>query len=104
MPTEKEPTNGVLEDFRVAFLDCWHRLPNKGFFFLLLAAWLALFHFLGNATLGYIYYDRTSSLYLWLLDAFDAAGIYLQSDDGQGFTISFVVLTLFWWNGKEFLA
>jgi hypothetical protein len=22
-------------------VDCWHRLPNKAFFFVLLAAWLA---------------------------------------------------------------
>ena len=33
-------------------LDCWRRLPNKAFFFLLLAAWLALFQFLGNSISG----------------------------------------------------
>ena len=43
MPAHQESTNGVLEDFRLRFLDCWHRLPNKGFFFILLAAWLVLF-------------------------------------------------------------
>ncbi|MFN7140563.1 MAG: hypothetical protein ACK4UN_14590, partial [Limisphaerales bacterium] len=32
----------------------WQALPYKGFFFGLLAAWLLLFHFLGNSTLGYI--------------------------------------------------
>jgi hypothetical protein len=48
---EKQPVNGVLEDFRIEFLECWHRMPNKGFFLVLLAAWLALFHFLGNSTL-----------------------------------------------------
>jgi len=37
--------------------------PNKAFFFLLLAAWLALFHFLGNSVLGYI---RTPSLLQWM--------------------------------------
>jgi exosortase len=104
MPTDKEPANGVLEDFRIAFLDCWQRLPNKGFFFLLLAVWLALFHFLGNTTLGYIYYDRTPSLYRWMLDAYDPAGNYLQSDDGHGVIIPFVVLALFWWKRKELLA
>ena len=25
--------------------NCWQRLPNKAFFFVLLAAWLALFQF-----------------------------------------------------------
>ena len=50
---EKQPANGILEDFRMEFMDCWQRLPNKGLFLVLLVAWLALFHFLGNATLGY---------------------------------------------------
>ena len=45
--------NGVLEEFRLEFVDCWQRLPNKGFFLGLLAAWVALFQFLGNSTLGY---------------------------------------------------
>ena len=39
--------------FQADFLYCWQRLPNKAFFFALLAAWLGLFHFLGNSTFGY---------------------------------------------------
>lgn len=103
MQIEKEPGNGILEDFRVAFLDCWQRLPNKAFFFVLLAAWLALFHFLGNATLGYIR-SQSPSLFRWMLDAYDPAGNYLMSDDGHGVIIPFVVLALFWWKRKELLA
>jgi len=51
---QTEPSNGVLEEFRIEFLNCWQRLPNKGFFLGLFAAWLALFRFLGKSTLGYI--------------------------------------------------
>ncbi len=51
---EKDTGNGILEDFRIQFLECWQGLPNKGLFLVLLAAWLALFQFLGNSTLGYI--------------------------------------------------
>ena len=37
---EKQPANGILEDFRLELVDCWQRLPNKFFFFILLVAWL----------------------------------------------------------------
>jgi len=100
---EKNTTNGIREEFRVAFLDCWHRLPNKGFFFILLAAWLTLFQFLGNSTLGYIH-SRSPSLYRWMLDAYDPAGKYLRSDDGHGVIVPFVVLALFWWKRKALLS
>ena len=45
---QPQTTNGILEEFRIDFMEGWHRLPNKGLFLVLLAAWLALFHFLGN--------------------------------------------------------
>jgi len=101
--TEKQTTNGILEDFRVAFLDCWQKLPNKAFFLILLAAWLALFQFLGNSTLGYMS-SRSSSLFHWLLDAYDPEWKFARSDDGHGVLIPFVVLGLFWWKRKELLA
>lgn len=78
---------------------CWHRLPNKAFFFSLLAAWLLLFHFLGNSILGYV---KSSSLFLWLDNSYHAGG--LTSDDGHGMLIPFVVIGLFWWKRKELLA
>ena len=68
---EKQPANGILEDFRIQFLDCWQRLPNKGLFFVLLVAWLSLFHFLGNSTLGYI---PTPSLLSWMRAAYSSTG------------------------------
>lgn len=95
------PSNGILEEFRLDFLDCWRRLPNKGFFFLLLCAWLALFEFLGNSTLGYAH---TPSLYGWMLNAYSAGGHWDQSDDSYGVVVPLVVLVLFWLKRRELLA
>ena len=81
-------------------MDCWHRLPNKSFFFLLLAAWLALFQFLGNSILGYIH---TPSLFLWMREAYRSSGSS-ANDDAQGNFIPFLVVGLFWWKRKELLA
>jgi exosortase len=95
-----QPENGILEDFRIQFMECWHRLPNKGLFLGLLVAWLALFQFLGNSTQGYI---STPSLLEWMHTVYtgdDASG----SDDGRGRFIPFVVLALFWWKRKQLLA
>jgi exosortase len=80
-------------------VECWQRLPNKAFFFTLLAAWLALFQFFGNSILGYVH---SSSLFLWLDNSYHAGG--QTSDDGHGMLIPFIVLGLFWWKRKELLA
>ncbi len=93
-----EPPSGIPDDFRSDFLDCWQKLPNKGLFFCLLAAWLALFIFLGNSTLGYI---NSPSLLWWMYLAYQPAE---ATDDGQGLWIPFVVLGLFWWKRRELLA
>jgi exosortase len=98
---DKQPANGILEDFRIEFVDCWHRLPNKGFFLVLLAAWLALFQFLGNSTLGYI---PTPSLLAWMHAAYASNPDANGSDDSHGKLIPFVVLALFWWKRKALLA
>ncbi len=77
----------------------WQRLPNKLFFFTLLAAWLALFHFLGNSILGYVH---SSSLFAWLDNSYH--GGTQVSDDGHGPLIPFLVIGLFWWKRKTLLA
>jgi hypothetical protein len=61
---DEQPTVGVLEQFQTEFTEFWGRLPNKGFFFALLAGWLTLFHFFGNPTLGYV---DTPSLFSWMI-------------------------------------
>src|SRR6266536_715414 len=97
----EQPTDGILEEFRVEFLKCWERLPNKGFFFVLLAAWLALFQFLGNSTFGYL---RTSSLLKWMWVVCQPARETAASDDAHVLIIPFLVLALFWWKRKELMA
>jgi len=54
----------------LCFLDCkpWKELPNKDLFFVLLAAWLAVFHFFGNSLLGYIH---SPSLFTGLYAAYN---------------------------------
>lgn len=93
--------NGILEDFRIEFMDAWGRLPNKAFFLALCALWLALFWFLGNSTLGYV---SSPSLYRWVLNAYHPAGKYFESDDGHGLIVPLIVLALFWWKRKELLS
>jgi exosortase len=91
---------------RTARLDAWHefqtclqRLPNKTLFFVLLAAWLALFSFLGNSTFGY---SHSSSLFGWMWMAYNSGG--LSGDDAYGDLIPFLVIGLFCWKRKELLA
>jgi len=79
--------------------DCWRRLPNKSFFFLLLAAWLTLFHLLGNSVFGYIH---SPSLLTWMFNAYNNGG--LSGDDADGNIIPFLVIGLFWWKRRELLA
>lgn len=101
---------------------CWQALPNKGVFFGLLAAWLALFHFLGNSTFGYI---PTASVFHWMFNAYVSAPtvgmrpsplespfLWLQrvmegmsnSDDGHGLIVPLVVLVLFYLKRDKLLS
>ncbi len=86
-------------DFLSEAKQCWSRLPNKWFFFGLLAAWLALFHFLGNSILGYVH---SSSIFAWLKNAYQPGEV--ATDDAYGELIPFVVIGLFWWKRKALLA
>ena len=98
---DKQPGNGILEEFRIEFVDCWQRMPNKGFFLVLLGAWLALFQFLGNSTLGYM---PTKSLFAWMSGAYASNPASSASDDSHGKLIPFVVLGLFWWKRMALLV
>src|ERR1700722_9182898 len=100
------PTHSLLDDivqglreFPPEFARCWHDLPKKGVFFLLLSVCLLFFQYLGNATFGYV--DTTSIMY-WMYNAYNN----IQSDgpDSHGNHIPFVVLVLFWLKRKELLA
>jgi exosortase len=75
----------------------WNMLPEKGFFFGLAALWVALFHFYGNSTFGYI---DTPSLFRWLYTVYTSA----YSEESHGILIPWVVLALFWWKRTELAA
>lgn len=96
---DNQKTTGSAANFGSEFLSCWHQLPDKGLFFVLLAAWLALFQFLGNSTFGYV---DTPSLLHWMYNAYNSQSP--AADDSHGNLILFVVLGLFWWKRKELLA
>jgi len=98
---QRDPGNGILEDFRIDFLEFWQQLPNKGFFFFLLAAWLVLFQLLGNSTLGYV---NTPSLLAWMLNAYSKTQENTMADDGHGMLVPFLVLGLFWWKRKQLVS
>lgn len=80
---------------------CWEQLPNKEIFFVLLAAWVLLFQFLGNATLGYI---NTPSLFHWMWNAYSSSIRGGEAQDDQGILIPPIVLALFWWKRRELLS
>jgi len=79
------------------FVAHWNMLPGKGFFFGLAILWVALFHFFGNSTFGYV---DTPSLFRWLYTAYNGE----FTDDGHGNLIPWVVLGLFWWKRAELAA
>ena len=77
--------------------DEWARLPNRAFFFVLAAAWVALFVFLGVPTFDSV---NPASLPRWMFEMYTVP----LSDDGHGLLIPFVVLALYWWKRKELVA
>src|SRR5208283_4328866 len=101
MQIDKQAEAGVLEEFQVELVNCWQKLPNKGFFFFLLVAWLAFFQLLGNSTFGYI---NTPSLFRWMLDVYTAREPDGSLNDASiGLWVGPLVLALFWWKRKQLL-
>jgi exosortase len=80
-------------------LECWRRLPNKGVFFTLLAAWVLLFQFWGHCIFSFVH---TPSLFAWLHYLYTVGGE--NNDSSYGELIPFLVVGLFWWKRKELLA
>src|SRR5690349_19188926 len=99
---ERQPTSRPGQGFWTDFRDCWQRLPNKGFFLGLLVAWLALFQFLGNSTLGYF---RTRSLLHWMyITDTSTVGNLLDSEGAFSLLIPLVVLVLFWLKRRQLIS
>jgi exosortase len=90
-------------------------MPNTGLFLGLLAAWIALFHFLGNSTLGYV---NTSSVFGWwwwvytrvaqdvggTIHSFSDFLKVFSTDEAYAWFIPFVVAGLLWWRREELMA
>ena len=98
--TNEAATTGILDEFQTDLVDGWRALPNKGFFFLLLGAWLALFQFLGNSTFGFL---DTPSLLKWMYIVGTAQSAEGETDDHQMIIAPLIVIGLFWWKRKELL-
>ncbi len=79
-------------------MDCWQRLPNKAFFYVILASSLALFQFLCTSILCYVH---TPSLFTWMYHSYNGEGT--ATDDHHGNFIPFLVVGLFWWKRHELL-
>ena len=70
-------------------------MPDKGVFGVLLVAWVALFHWLGNSTFGY---TDTGSLFGWLKYSYS-----MKTEEEHVFVVPFVVLFLLWWKREALL-
>lgn len=75
----------------------WGRLPDKPLFLALLAAWAALFHFLGHCSFNFTDHP---SLFAWMWGAWSAPA--LEAEHGK--LVPFVVLALLWLRRNELLA
>jgi len=71
-------------------------MPDKGPFLVMLAAWLALFHFLGNSTFGYL---KSASLFNWMHYVFTTS-----PDDSLCMYVPLVVAGLLIWKREELMG
>src|SRR6266542_3450626 len=89
----------------------WRQMPNRAALVTLLAAWVTLFHFLGNSTLGYVH---TPSLFGWWFWVYSRVGQaqdgsldivkILTVDEAYAWFVPFVVLALLWCKRAELAA
>jgi exosortase len=94
MDNAQPPSSGAAQ-MRAEALALWRAMPAKGLCFALLAGWVALFHWLGTSTLGYV---KTPSLFGWWLWVQS-----LGSADSHPWFIPLVVLGLLWWRRRELI-
>jgi exosortase len=85
-------TRGFLDELR----SLGEAVPHKAIFGVIFVAWIALFHFLGNPTLGYI---NTRSMFGWLQNAYSQS-----TDDNLGMLVPIAVILLLWWKREELAA
>jgi exosortase len=93
-PKADEPVSSA--SFRDELVWYWQKWPAKPLWLTLFVAWVLIFQFLGNSTLGYI---ETRSLFGWMNYSYSQ-----HPDDEHGYLIPVVILIMFWWKRKELLA
>ncbi|HXG48830.1 MAG TPA: exosortase/archaeosortase family protein [Methylomirabilota bacterium] len=93
-------------------LAVWRQWPDRSAFLCLFAAWVALFHFFGNSTLGYV---NTRSLFGWwgwvatrgaatdLRGEVDWTRI-LDAEEAHMWLVPFAVVGLLWYRRADLLA
>jgi exosortase len=94
----RAPSNGWFADAKALpseIAGAWQQFPHRECFWVLLGAWLLLFHFLGNSTLGYV---KTNSLFAWMIQIYE-----WSPDDTHGYFVPALVLVLLWWKQAELL-
>lgn len=90
----EQPKPAASASFVQELQTAWRQMPEKTLFFGLLAAWFALFHFLGNSTFGYI---NSPSIFVWLNEAYNSP----FKDDEHGPFVPLLVLGLLWWKRAD---
>lgn len=113
MPEEKNFfAQGRVAVFRHEWLQLWRSLPMRWEMLALLGLWAALFHFLGNSTLGYV---NTRSLFGWWFwvhtrgwenpdGSLDFSRLFAGDEEAHAWFIPLVVLVLFWCRRDELMA
>ena len=89
------PPSAVAPSFGEEFRSYAARVPDKGAFLVLLAAWCVLFQFFGISSFNFGV--TTASLLQWMYDAWNTAAM----DSSHGNLIPFVVAILLWVKRKE---
>lgn len=91
-PSVDAPRPGIVAESQ----SIWRATPNRAALLILLTAWVVLFHWLGNSTLGYV---NTPSLFGWWTWT-----LKNTPDEEHAWLIPFVVLALLWSRRDEFLS
>lgn len=73
----------------------WRAIPNRVALVILLMGWAALFHWLGNSTLGYVDSPSLFGWWSWTMEN--------TPDEEHAYLMPFVVVALLWSRRDEFL-
>ena len=79
-----------------SFAEFWQQMPHKGAFGVIVMAWVALFHWLGNSTFGY---KDTPSLFSWVQYCYS-----MRTEEDHVYVVPVLVAAVIWWKRQELLA